>query len=218
MNKKTLLLILAFASLIAVGTHLLFKPSNEMPQTHSVQDVKTVANNLNKLDATHTSELKKLKANNQFLVVKIQQSKGQVHVAQKRVSTLRNELQQLTSRQTLITKADTNNYVATCDSLQHELIYFINANSYKDSIVNEQVGYYELLIIAKDSTIVCLESDYQSMKANSNALLKLNTVLVNENKKTQKLCLRIKRKDRLVTGSAFLLAGIVTATQLRSTN
>lgn len=123
-------------------------------------------------------------------------------------------MHQLTSKQTLISKVDTNNYVVTCDSLQHELTYFINANSYKDSIVNEQVGYYELLIIAKDSTIVCLESDYQSIKANSNALLKLNTVLVNENKKTQKLCLRIKRKDRLITGSAFLLAGIVTATQL----
>lgn len=60
MNKKTLLLILP-VSLVVIGTHLLFKPSNEMPQTHSVQDVKTVANNLNKLDATHTSELKKLK-------------------------------------------------------------------------------------------------------------------------------------------------------------
>ena len=218
MNKKTLLLILAFVSLVVIGTHLLFKPSNEMPQTHSVQDVKTVANNLNKLDATHTSELKKLKANNDFLVVKIQQSKGQVHVAQKRVSTLRNELHQLTSKQTLITKVDTNNYVVTCDSLQHELTYFINANSYKDSIVNEQVGYYELLIIAKDSTIVCLETDYESMKASSDTLLKLNKALANENKQTQKICLRIKRKDRLITGTAFLLAGIVTATQLRSTN
>lgn len=218
MNKKTLLLLLAFATLIAVGTHLLFKPNNEMPQAYSVQDVKTLAVNMNQLDATHTNELKKLQANNDFLVTKIGQSKRLISNAQKQVAFLRNELHQLSNKPELVTNVDTNSYVVACDSLQRQLTHFINANSFKDSIMDAQAGNYELLIIAKDSTIACLESDYQNMKAISDTLLKQNTTLADENKHTQKLCLRMKRKDRLLSGTVFLLAGIATATQLRSVN
>ena len=218
MKKKTILLLLAFASLIAVGTHLLLKPSNEMPQTHSVQDMKAVAYNLSKLDVTHSTELTKLKANNDFLVAKIQQTKTQARNAQEQIGFLRKELLRLPQKQTLTTKVDTNNYVAACDSLQQELTWYIDANSHKDSVVNKQLGFYELLVNAKDSTIVCLESDYESMKANSDNLLKLSQVLANENKHMQKLCLRSQRKNRFITGSAFLLAGLVVATRLRSLN
>lgn len=218
MNKKILLLLFAFASLIAVGTHLLFKPNNEMLQTNSVQAVKTVANNLNKLDVTHRSELKKLQAKNAFLVAKIGQSKIQIRNAQKQADFLRKELQQLNRKQTLITNVGTNNYVATCDSLKTQLTFYIDTNTYKDSIVNEQVANYELLLSTKDSTIVCLENDYTNIKASTNTLLQLNTGLTNENKNLQKMCLRSKRKDRFITGTAFVLAGIVTATQLRSIN
>lgn len=218
MNKKTLLLLLAFASLVAVGTHLLFKPNNEMPQTYSTQDVKAVVGNLNRLDSTHTNELKKLQANNDFLVTKIGQSKLLIVNAQKQVAFLRNELHKLSIKPALVTSVDTNSYVVACDSLQRQLTHFINANSFKDSIMDAQAGNYELLIIAKDSTIACLESDYQNMKAISDTLLKRNATLADENKHTQKLCLRMKRKDRLLTGTVFLLASIATATQLCSVN
>jgi hypothetical protein len=214
MNKKTLLLILAFALSIVLGTYLWFSPSKEIPISHSIQDVKIVANHLNQLEATHQTKLEKLQANNDFLLTKIKQSKIQVLTSKNKVAYLRKELQQLNQQQILNTQVDTSQFVIRCDSLQTMLDNFINVSSFSDSIVNEQILQYEDLITTKDSMINCIENDYHALKINCDTLLKIQSNLLNENKQIYKKLTRTKRMNRFLKGSAFVVAGLITATQL----
>jgi hypothetical protein len=56
------------------------------------------------------------------------------------------------------------------------------------------------------------------LQQTTDTLLQLNLQLVNENRHYQKALVRNKIKTKVLSGTALLLAGIVTATQLRSVN
>ena len=71
---------------------------------------------------------------------------------------------------------------------------------------------------SKDSTIECMNSDYHCLQQTSDTLVQLNKSLTTDLKHYQKLCLRTKRKDRIIVGSALVLTGFATATRLRSIN
>lgn len=220
MNKKTILLLLSFAMLIVIGTHLLFKPMKEIQPSASAQTIQQVDQKMNQLNTSHKVELNKLKKNNDFLLAKIKQSKKQVQSIQKHSNYLQQSLQQslqsLSSQQPLLNNEDTSSYVVQCDSLQNQINDFISIENNKDSIVNEQFLIYEELIIAKDSTIQCFESDYAQLQTFNDTLNKVNNTLLLENRKVSKKYARIKNRNRIFYGTAFIIAGIFTANQLRS--
>jgi hypothetical protein len=175
---------------------------------------------MNQLNTTHKVELNKLKKNNDFLLAKIKQSKKQVQSIQKHSNYLQQSLQQslqtLSSQQPLLNNEDTSSYVVQCDSLQNQINEFISIENNKDSIVNEQFLIYEELIVAKDSTIQCFESDYAQLQTFNDTLKKVNNTLLLENKKVSKKYARIKNRNRIFYGTAFIIAGLFTANQLRS--
>lgn len=216
MNKRTIFLLLAFATLITVGAHLLFKPIKDTAPTANIQDVKELESSFNQLNNAHHAELASLNEKNEQLLTQVQFSKVQIVNAGKQVKKLTSEVQRLSNRS--LSQVDTNTYITTCDSLQHQINVYLLANSYKDSLVNRQVQQYELLLDNKDSTISCYETDYSVLNQTTNNLLRLNQQLANDNQHYQKALVRNKRKAKVLSGTALLLAGIATATQLRSAN
>ena len=216
MNKKTIFLLLTFATLIAVGAHLLFKPIKDTSKKASIQDVKELESSFNQLNTTHHTELNNFNEKNKQLLTQVRFSKVQIVNAGKQVKKLTGEVQRLSNKN--LSQVDTNTYITICDSLQRKINTYLLANTYKDSLVNQQVQQYELLLDNKDSTITCYETDYSVLNQTTNKLLQLNQQLTNENQHFQKALVRNKRITKILSGTALLLAGIETDTQLRSAN
>lgn len=218
MKKKTLLLLVALTMFIAIGTHLLFKPIKESLPIVSSQNIKQTEAKLTSMDENHVLMISKLKANNDFLVNEIEHSKIQIQSANRHVKYLQLELKKHVATTKNFIYQDTSQFVASCDSLKNELIFYIDADNYKDSTVNNQIAQYENLIQTKDSAIESMETDYHCLQQTSDTLVQLNHDLSIDLKHYQKLCVRTKRKDKFIVGSALVLAGFATATRLRSIN
>lgn len=218
MKKKTLLLLVALTMFIAIGTHLLFKPIKDSLPIVSSQNIKQTEAKLTSMDVNHVLMMNKLKANNDFLVSEIQHSKIQIQSANRHVNYLQLELKKHVASSKTIVYQDTSQFEASCDSLKNELLFYVDADNYKDSVVNNQIAQYENLMQSKDSTIECMETDYHCLQQTSDTLVQLNKSLTTDLKHYQKLCLRIKRKDKFIVGSALVLAGFATATRLHAIN
>lgn len=172
MNKRTIFLLLAFATLIGIGTHLLFKPVKDIPCSGMEQKVKELQTGLQQLDTTHHLHLKDLAERNEHLLSQLQLNKVMIADARKQVTKLTTNVSRLSKRS--IPEVDTGTYLLTCDSLQHQIGLYVLANANKDSIVNKQVEQYEYLLVNKDSTILCYASDYSLLRQTADTLVLVN--------------------------------------------
>lgn len=215
MNKRTIFLLIAFASLITLGTHFLFKPIKDTSQTTVVQEVQDLENNLATLKTTHYIDLKNLQQRNMNLASSLDISKEATQKANTQVIKLQGKIRQLSTTQL---KQDTNSYVVNCFQLQDKVNEYINASTYTDSLMTEQVHQFEKVIENKDSMIHCYETDYSILQQTTDTLLVLNENLLQNNTQLEKALKRRKQKGKIISGGALLLAGLVTATQLRSIN
>jgi hypothetical protein len=142
-------------------------------------------------------------------------SKEATQKANTQVKKLQRKIRQLSTTQL---KQDTNSYVVNCVQLQDKVNEYINASTYTDSLMTEQVHQFEKVIENKDSMIHCYETDYSILQHTTDTLLVVNENLLQSNTKLEKVLKRRKQKGKIITGGALLLAGLVTATQLRSIN
>jgi quinolinate synthase len=113
-----------------------------------------------------------------------------------------------------ITKSDTLQKLADCDSLQQQVSELISTEQYNDSIVNMQVIVYEDLITAKDSTITAWSEDYNCLRMQTDTLMQINEKLNAAYKKTVRQANRAKRWSKLTGGLALLLTAGFTVREL----
>ena len=215
MNKRTIFLLVAFASLITLGTHFLFKPIKDNSQTTVSQEVQDLENNLASLKSAHFTDLKNLQVRNAHLSSKLETSKFVTQQGYAHVKQLEGKVKMLSTTQL---KQDTICYVNNCFELQDKVNEYLHTNAYKDSLVIEQAQQFEKVIVIKDSLINCYESDYSILQQTTDTLIVLNEHLLQCNTQLEKSMKRMKQKGKIFTGGALLLAGLVTVTQLRSIN
>jgi cell division protein FtsB len=214
LRKQRNILIVALLASLALIAWLIFGNTNPVqdftPMNTSIQK------NIQSGDQIRTARMEQLQQHETYLQEKVKDFKEQSNKAQADARYLRQQMQFLTFRTQVnpITKSDTLQKLADCDSLQQQVSELISTEQYNDSIVNMQVIVYEDLITAKDSTITAWSEDYNCLRMQTDTLMQINEKLNAAYKKTVRQANRAKRWSKLTGGLALLLTAGFTVREL----
>lgn len=98
--------------------------------------------------------------------------------------------------------------ISSCDSLVQEVAEYLEADAVKDSLYETQITLLDSMVAVKDAIIYEKDFLYNELKINFATSLEQQQILASENSLLKKRLKKQKRRSRLFTLGATIIAGI----------